>query len=319
MNIEQDKPRLKTSPQDVFVHLLMIVALYMSVVSFITLYFQYINVLLPDKLIGSYASIYGGIRFASSMLIIAIPVFLLMSWLLEKDFKQNVEKHEFKFRKWLIYLTLFLASLTIIIDLIQLVNNFYGGELTIKFFLKVLVVLIVAGIVFWYYLWDLKRKEFPSKKSKSFAWAVSLLVIFSIIWGFFLVGTPAHQRQVRFDETRVSDLQVIQGQIVNYWVQKNQLPQNLDNLKDSISGFVSPQDPETNIPYEYIIKGALSFDLCTNFKTENKNVQNIKSIPITPVENYSGPYSDSWNHGTGRVCFERTIDPQLYKKTTNTQ
>jgi len=319
MNIEQDKPKLKTSPQDVFLHLLMIVALYMGVISFIALYFQYINVLFPDKLIGSYASIYSGIRFASSMLVIAIPVFLLMSWLLEKDFKKNLEKHEFKFRKWLIYLTLFLASLTIIIDLIQLVNNFYGGELTIKFFLKVLVVLIVAGLVFWYYLWDLKRKEFPSKKSKSFAWAVSLLVIFSIIWGFFLVGTPAHQRQVRFDETRVSDLQIIQNQIVNYWIQKEKLPEKLDSLNDSISGFVSPKDPDTNTPYEYIIKGSFSFDLCAEFKTENKNVQNVKNFPQIPYETYVGSFSDNWSHGAGKVCFERTIDPQLYKKTTNTK
>ncbi len=319
MEIELDKPKLKTSPQDVFFHLLMIVALYMSVVSFITLYFQYINVLFPDKLIGSYSSIYSGIRFASSMLVIAIPVFLLMSWLLEKDFRENSEKHEFKFRKWLIYLTLFLASLTIIIDLIQLVNNFYGGELSIKFFLKVLVVLVVAGLVFGYYLWDLRRKEFPSKKSKAFAWAVSLLVIFSIIWGFFLVGTPAHQRQVRFDETRVSDLQIIQNQIVNYWTQKEKLPAKLDDLIDSISGFTPPQDSETNIPYEYIVKTNLSFDLCAEFKTENQNLQNGKDIPRIPSEIYIGLFSENWNHGAGRICFERTIDPELYKKSPKAQ
>lgn len=312
-----NKPKVKTSPQDVFLHLLMIVALYMSVVSFINLFFQYINVLFPDKLAGSYTFIYNGIRLASSMLIIAIPVFLLMSWLLEKDFKQNPEKHELKFRKWLIYLTLFLSSITIIVDLVTLVYNFYNGDLTTQFFLKVLVVLIVAVLVFGYYFWDLKRKEFPSKKLKIFALAVSLVVASVIIWGFFLVGTPAQQRQVRFDETRISDLQAIQSQIVNYWQNKNKLPQSINDLKDSISGFTPPQDPESNTPYEYVIKGDLSFELCANFKTENQNTQNIDVAPRVAKLNY-GPYGDNWNHAAGRVCFERTIDPELYKKTPNT-
>jgi hypothetical protein len=34
-----------------------------------------------------------------------------------------------------------------------------GGELTIRFFLKVLTIAVIAGTIFGYYLWDLRREE----------------------------------------------------------------------------------------------------------------------------------------------------------------
>src|SRR5438132_4874360 len=43
--------------------------------------------------------------------------------------------------KWLIYLTLFVAALIIIGDLVSLIYNFLGGDVTIKFVLKALSVL----------------------------------------------------------------------------------------------------------------------------------------------------------------------------------
>jgi len=305
--------KLKMTPRDFFMHLLGFAMLYASVVSFLALLFQYINVLFPDKLNFYYTEILNTIRVSTATLVVVFVVFMLINWFLEKDFKKIPAKRDLKFRKWLIYFTLFVAAVTIVIDLITLVYNFYSGELSIRFYLKIAIVLIVAVGVFGYYLWDLKRQaEKKYQLPKILAWVTATVVLVVIIAGFFIVGSPAQQRQRRFDDQRVSDLQVIQNEIVNYWVQKEKLPENLDNLKNSISGFNSPLDPETNTTYEYIIQEPLTFELCAVFKTESLvNNQNPRMPEAVPY--YSDPYQQNWSHGVGRVCFSRTIDPDLYK------
>jgi hypothetical protein len=311
------KPATST-PKDVFQHLLLIVTLYLSVISLIAMSFSYIDILLPDSLDFYYQGALDGIRWSSSMILVVFPIFLGLSWLILREFRQEPGKHEMKIRKWLVYLTLFIASITIIIDLIRLVYNFYSGDLTTKFVLKVLSVLVVTGTVFGYYLWDLKGQSLKSKLPKGFAWGTAAVVLISIVSGFFIVGSPAKQRQIRFDERRVGDLQNIQGSVINYWTQKNTLPVKLEDLNDSISGFMPPLDPESSLAYSYEILTPLSFKLCAEFRLASLDkkygVKNGMSSPA--VDYYKGYYggpSENWSHEAGRQCFDRTIDPQLYK------
>lgn len=307
--------KTRNTPKDVFLHLLNILTFYLSVVSFITLYIQYINAIFPDPLNFYYTGMANSVRMFTSMMIIAVPVYIFTSWLLGRDLKKNPQKREFQLRKWLVYFTLFISAVTIIVDLIKFVYSFLSGELTIQFFLKVVVVLLVAFAVFGYYIWDLRRKDKETSKTpKILALVISSVVLASVIAGFFIIGTPAEQRKIRFDEQKVGDLQAIQGQIINYWIRKEALPQKLDDLNDSISGFFVPKDPETEASYGYKITGLLSFELCADFKTSSKSQQNLKGA------RYPYPYYDSfsqnWDHETGETCFTRTIDPELYKTSS---
>src|SRR3989344_5247639 len=187
---------VRNTPKDVFLHLLNILCFYLSVISFIQLYLQYISVLFPDLLKFYYTGVANSVRTSTSILVIAFPVFVLTSWLLGKDLKANPENRELKLRKWLVYFTPFVSAVTIIVDLIVLVNHFLSGELTIRFLLKVLVVLSVAAAVFGYYIWDLKRKDQEiSKTPKKLAIILACLILASVIGGFFIVGTPAGQRR----------------------------------------------------------------------------------------------------------------------------
>ena len=228
-----------------------------------------------------------------------------------RDLATEPARRELKLRKWLIYFTLFIAAITIIVDLVTFVYNFLSGELTIQFFLKVLVVLVVAAAVFGYYFWELKRTDLKSKKPRLLAWIVSAVALASIIAGFFVIGTPAVQRSRRFDEQRVQNLQTVQSQIINYWTLKTILPPALASLEDNISGFAIPKDPLTKENYEYMVKGPLSFELCGVFATKSENLSPAfkGAMPVSPYE----PFGQNWNHEAGRVCFERTIDPELYK------
>lgn len=313
------------TPKDVFLHLLAVLTLYVSAVAFITLWWQYINVLFPDLL--KYQDYYGGymsyaydpIRWAMATLIIVFPIHILISWLIGHEFKSDPEKREMRVRKWLWYITLFASAATIIIDLIILVYNFLKGELTTQFLLKIVVILFVASVVFGYYLWDLKKRTKPSSKPRFIAWIVSAVVLSSIIYGFFLIGTPATQRARKFDEQRVNDLSLLQNAIINYWVQKNKLPNKLNELNYispfTPSGFIPPTDPETGMQYDYVAEDSLRFKLCAEFKTSSTDNTKVG----VPVRILNVPaYQQNWNHDIGRTCFERTIDPELYKRGDDT-
>lgn len=308
----------KSTPRDVFLHLLAIVLLYIGIFSFIALLWKYVDVILPDKLKVYYGYIQASVVMKNSMaaLLVVWPVFIFVNWLIKKNEQKEEAKRELKVKKWLLNLTLFIAALTMIIDLIMLINNFLDGSLTTNFFLKVLVVLVAAGLVFGYYLWDLKQviiKKLPL--AKIFAWGSSSLILIVIIIGFFIMGTPAQQRAKRFDEQRVQDLQVLQSEIINYWQVKGYLPENLAALKNSVTGFTAPVDPATNQPYEYEIKNDLTFNLCATFASDSTDTY-MDSKMTRPRFDYYG-YEANWDHGGGRTCFERTIDPDFYKSNNS--
>lgn len=294
-------------PRDLFLHLLAVVTLYWSSISFTAVLWQFINYFFQNAAdYFSYNSFSDIIRFSVSSLFIVFPVFIFVSWYLNKIYKKESEVRESKIRKWLIYFTLFVASLVIIGDLITVINTLLGGEIAIRFILKSLAVFLVAGVIFGYYLDDVRR-ETPTPFAKYFAWVSGVLVVVVIVSSFFIIGSPTTARLMQLDQQRVNDLQNIQMQIVNYYQAKEKLPENLSVLVDPISGFVAPADPITKQDYEYIIVDAqnLSFQLCANFDKENKMTKNQSLY-------YYGMASQNWDHASGRFCFERTIDKDLY-------
>lgn len=149
----------KTSPKDVFLHLLAIIALYVSAGTFISLVFNYINVLFPDQLDSYYysvAAIYDSMRLSIATLIVTLPVYVLTTRFLNKMYIGMPSLRNLRIRKWLIYFTLFLTAIVVMGDGVVLIYNLLKGELTLRFILKVITVLFVAGSIFWYYYVDLK-------------------------------------------------------------------------------------------------------------------------------------------------------------------
>lgn len=303
---------VKSTPKDVFLHLFSIVTFYLTVVGFITLYIQYINALFPDALSYYFSSIANSVRWASSILFVSVPAFITSAWLLAKDLKAAPEKRELKLRKWLVYFTLFVSAITIIIDLMVFVYHFLDGELTTRFFLKVLVVLLVAAAVFGYYIWDLKREKLNSKVPQVVAVILSVLALGSIIAGFFVVGTPQQQRNRKLDDQRIMHLQTLQSQVVSYWMNKDVLPKKIEDVQDSISGFIVPTDTETKKVYAYTVTAPLTFELCADFITSDKDFPAVGREAYYAAVPYD-TFQQNWSHESGRVCFSRTIDPQLYK------
>lgn len=299
----------KTTAKDFFLYLGIMIGLYVSSVTFIMLMFQIINKLFP--IAGDYmGGIEGSIRGAMAALIIFFPTFLYLLRLANKDLTKFSEKKDLWVRRWLIFLTLFVSGLAIAIDLVTLIYRFLGAEdLSLRFFLKVAVVLIVAIAIFKYCLSDFKRESFElTKKIKISFSVVSLVVLVGIIGGIFIIGSPNAQRAKNMDDRRVGDLMTIQSQIVNIqWQNKGTVPASLAVLNDPISNFIAPKDPETNADYEYKMLSKNSFELCAVFKT--KSDATSASVPVY----YGSATNENWQHDAGRFCFTRTIDPELYK------
>lgn len=139
------------------------------------------------------------------------------------------------------------------------------------------------------------------------------VVAASIVAGFFVVGSPLEERVRRFDDRRTTDLQFIQSEIINHWTNKERLPVNLSELRDNIRGISIPRDPETNLEYEYAILNNLAFSLCATFSRPSRNLTD--SMAPQPI---GDPYqnTENWEHKEGYTCFERTIDPDIYRPKT---
>lgn len=151
--------RAYLSAREAFVYLLMFVCLYLSAYNFGALLFYFINTGIPDPLRYYEGIDPGSLRRSVASLVVAFPIFFWLSTLTAKWARLDPDKKGSKIRKWLTYLTLFVAAGVIIGDLIVLLYNLLGGELTARFILKVVTVLVIAGLVFGYYLWDLRGEE----------------------------------------------------------------------------------------------------------------------------------------------------------------
>jgi membrane protein YqaA with SNARE-associated domain len=302
------RPRPYLSAREAFLYLVLFTLLYLSAWSFGALLFQFINRGLPDPahpaVLGSFSA--SAVRWSIATLLIAFPGYLFLSRRSYAAARRDPEKRKSKVRKWLTYLTLFVAAGTLLGDLITLVYNLLEGELTARFLLKVLTIGAIAGSIFGYYLWDLRQDDLeperiPARRPglRLFASAVSLAVVVAIFGGLFLAGSPGRARMSQLDDHREQQLAMIAISIDRYWQEFDQLPPDLETLERTRGYAVRSRDPETRALYEYRITGERAYELCTEFDTAS----------AAEDEAFYAPYGGSpdgsrfWDHGAGRTCF----------------
>lgn len=319
--------RPKITAKDFFLWLGAMVALYWSVIAFVFLVFNYINYTFPNPLIYLSDPYSGGIPYEMASIIVMFPIYLALLYFIRRDITRDPSRKDIWVRRWALILTLFIAGITMAGDVIALLTAFFRGEeLTTAFLLKVLIIFLVAAGGFMHFAADLKGYWDSNRtRVKMVAVAVGVLALVTVFSGFFIIGTPEHARLARLDNQKVSDLQNIQWQVVNYWQAKQKLPKALSDLNDPISGFMVPADPQTGASYQYEAVGALSFKLCADFNVETQPGSQYASRPYISAPEMPVPVgangkdlaSDTWQHGAGNDCFLRTIDPERYPPNTN--
>jgi len=151
--VPKKKPYLVA--REAFLYLVSFITLYIVAFSFGALVFSFINTWFPDPL-----RFGGGVpRTAIASLIVAFPIFLVITRALHKGAAQDPERKDSRVKKWLTYFTLVIAAGVLIGDLITVLSSLLGGELTMRFLLKSLIVFGIAGSIFGYYLSDLQKEE----------------------------------------------------------------------------------------------------------------------------------------------------------------
>lgn len=320
----------KLSPKFFFLSLGVIVSLITSATAFLNLAFETLDFKFPDSLNSTYTYGYDSYVFESArtsiaILIIFLPIFFVLMKYWRKTIKSGLKKIDEIIKKWMMYIIIFLAVLVVAIDLVTLVRYFVGGEITTRFILKVLAALLVAKWAGIYFYYELQESKYKKIIQKIVGWSFGVFSLVLIIWSFSVIGTPKEQRLWRLDQIRTNDLSTIQYQVINYWQQKEKLPEKLSDL---ISYSTLPVDPEfeKGNTYEYKKIDDLKFEVCATFSAD---------MPVGWVEYGKGggivtpyyaerdmavsyPYpgggqQDSWEHDIGYKCFERTIDKDIYK------
>lgn len=253
----------------------------------------------------------GMVRNAVASLVIAFPVFLLLARHIGGVVRREPEKRGSKVRKWLTYLTLFLAALVIIGDLIVLVARVLAGELATPFLLKVLTVFAIAGTVFGHYLADLRRDENESRAvaaaprgASPLARAAAAAVIAVLLGGLWFIGSPQRERARQIDERRVRELQALADAMDTFWRERRRLPLSLDELADLRFTASFPRvDPVTGIPYEFQPVDSIQYVLCATFDAPDT------SVATSPARapDFGGDASRFWRHAAGRTCFELEV------------
>jgi len=299
---------MKNTPRDFFLHFGAFAALYLSAIALITLLFRMIDYVFPDESALYYADPYSGpMRFAIASLLILAPLFLWLMRMMQQEARKNPERRTLGVRRWLTYITLFIAGATIVIDLIVLLNSFLAGELVETFLLKVAVLLVIMGAGFWYFILDIHGHwQDREGASKMVGYGVLALILTTIIAGFAIMGSPSVQREIRLDQQQVQDLSMVQYQVVEYWRQNEALPAELAVLESDITGFMTPEAPADREPYTYEVRDNRTFALCATFarSSEEYGYSMVR-------DGYGIAGNTSWAHEEGRTCFERTIDPAL--------
>lgn len=301
----------RNAPKEAFLQVLSMTTLYLSVVNVLQILWQALNKWLPDALEMQYgySSFSNGvIQFAIASFIVSFPVFLLTTISLKKMYSVYRESATSKLRRYLTYITLFFGSMILIGDVIAIVTTFLQGELTARFLLKALSILVVVGGAWLYYYIEIKKVEDGKDLviNKPLITGVSIAAVAVLVLGFLVNGTPASVRAQRFDQMRINDLQQLQYSVTYYFQAKQMLPNTLNDLNATLV------DPETKLAvYEYRKIDATKFELCGKFGSDTLSDTAQKNV--VPVSNVDGVKGSNWEHGKGRVCFERQIDPDFFK------
>lgn len=270
------------------------------------LWFQYINKWLPKEVAyGLVRTSFNqtALKFNLASLLVATPLFFWLGYLIRKALKNNNLDPKNKIRVWITYIILFLTIATAVGDLITTVFRVLDGDYTARFLLKALTILLIVSWIFTYYWFEIRSPHslVGSKIPKIMAVVPIVVITISFVGSFFIVDSPALARLKAYDRTRTSNLQEIKYATDDYYREFNKLPESLTELK-TYRAYIQITDPKSEETYEYQIIDEVSYELCADFETSNKEGETLTEYGY-----------EEFLHDAGRNCFKRKVS-QLEKE-----
>ncbi|MDR3698447.1 MAG: DUF5671 domain-containing protein [Candidatus Sulfopaludibacter sp.] len=290
------------SSRDAFLYLLSFSTLATWTSALGSMLFQFIDRWIPDPVTTDQIySVRTAVTWQMASIAVAFPIFLLVMRTILREARERPERLQSGVRKWLTYIALLLTAGAMICDLIWFLDYFLTGELTSRFVLKALTVMLLCGAVFVYYLgslhWDRDTNiTDATKRSATFGMGAAAVVVAAFSIGLGVAGTPAVQRGMQADHRRIQDLRAITWG-VHAWYQRagrsaEPLPASLPELVAKGISQSQTADPQTGRQYEYRVKTGTGYELCAAFSGRQEEDQ-VRQTQF-------------WYHAKGRTCF--TLD-----------
>jgi len=292
--------------RDAFLYLTAFAAMYAAAISGLALLFGLLNRALPDPAFearGAERWQLTAMRWQVATLLVAFPAFLVTSRLLLREMRAQQERAWSAVRRWLTYLTLFVASIALGGDFVTLLYYFLEGDISLRFMLKVAAVALVAGLAFTYYLRTVRmpaRALASSRMHGAYAALAALLAVSTLVWGLAAVGSPGGERHRKLDARRVEHLQSITAAVDRITRGPHDerptegpapllrpLPATLEEVRaEALPDRPTIADPVTGEPYGYRVTGETTYELCATFDRAREEDDQVR-----------------WNHPAGRYCF----------------
>lgn len=293
-----------------FYYLLSLAALIFLSFSVGMIIFGIIDKSIADALSNNHSYNYDGqLKFAISALFISAPIFYVAMNLINKGLHKGELEKNSGVRRWLSYFILLISSLIILGVFVGIINTFLSGELTSRFLLKAVTVFVIAGGVFSYFLYDIKREN-PEKKNlavRLFFFISLVLVVAVFISSWFFVESPKTARARRLDGIVVNNIYTLENAVNSYFSRNDRLPNSLAELRADSGDFYLNDDnlvdPETKAPIVYEKIGNLDFRFCADFRTDSQDNKNNTGAPM------SYPVNDK-SHRAGSQCLKGVLFDQ---------
>ena len=151
------RPRPYVSAREAVVYGLLFVLLGTICWHIAMLGFKIIDSLLPD-VADYYADNPASMRWNIATLLPAVPLFLWLNRRVGAATAGDPGRRRSLVRKWFAAITLLLASLALLGDLVAVVNALLEGELTGRFVAKALLIAVIGGLAFAYYRDELDER-----------------------------------------------------------------------------------------------------------------------------------------------------------------
>ncbi len=274
------RPRRYGGAREAFLYIVFFALLGMVAVQTGRLAFAFVDHVFADPLsrvLRSYQL--PGLRWAIASLMVGYPIFLYLGWRLGAAYRKDPERRLSRIRVWLTYITLIFAALTLIGDLVAVVYNFLGGEVTARFISKALVVGLISGAILFTYTRDAERTaagvDVPGRIIAAIA---SVAVLLLVLWAALRVDTPGAARARALDEQRLADLYAIARGVDCHRTYFGAVPASLEAMEAALSeraarqpvasgcGRDVPDDPLSESPYGYEALEGDRFRLCATFQ-----------------------------------------------------
>lgn len=318
-------PKPYVSAREAFLYLVLFILLAVLATHLGALLFTLIDVFMPrdaQPQLYQIGAASGAIRWAVAALAVALPVYLFLSWRLQRARRSNPAMQGSRIRKWLTYVTLVFAASTLIGDFIAVIYSLLSGELTLRFLMKAGVIAAIAGVIFFYYVRDAERDEDappPVALDRAIAGGVSFVAVAAAVTGVAVIDSPATVRAYERDETRLSAIADTAGAIDCYYSYEADTPESLEAMRAAMDARSSATpiefgcswyeqvDPATGDPYEYRRIDATHYELCATFDRATRETGSQQTRSYSWRQN-AGYRTLNATHPEGRHCFTLTAE-----------